>query len=126
MKTKQISAQEIAPLRISALPTRPTAPVAFGGKGYTSAEMKAAFDKLPELIIERFNSLIADVTDGGILGAIPVSIDGYSSLRELIDGISAGSLAAKTAVFDTTLTEFLAALRSDVDRLLSAVGEADK
>ena len=53
MNTKKLSEAEMAPLKIAALPTRPTAPTAYGGKGYSSIQMKEAFDKLPELIAAR-------------------------------------------------------------------------
>ena len=124
MYTKQISTEEVLPLKISALPTRPTAPIAFGGKGYTAKEMKEAFDKLPELIIEHFNSLIEDITSGSILDGIPTSVEGLATLRDLTVGLTDGALAARMTVFDTTLTSYLAALREDVDRLLDGAGEA--
>lgn len=123
MITTKISAEEAAPLRISALPTRPTAPIAFGGKGYTAAQMKEAFDKLPELIIERLNSLIEDITTGAVLDGIPTGIEGHATVRELLGGIIGGTLAARMTVFDTTLTAYLSSLREDVDRLLASVGE---
>ncbi|MBQ8381341.1 MAG: hypothetical protein IJY18_05550 [Clostridia bacterium] len=61
MKTSKITESEIADLKISSLPTRPTAPASFGGRGYTAKDMKAAFDKLPLFIIERLNSVIDDI-----------------------------------------------------------------
>ena len=66
MNTKKITDTEIASLKVSSLPTRPTAPNAFGGKGYTATEMKAAFDKLPLRIIEGFNSLIEEIENGAL------------------------------------------------------------
>ena len=70
MNTRKITESDIAPLKISSLPTRPTAPTAFGGKGYTATEMKEAFDKLPLKIIESFNSLIDDIEYGALAEAI--------------------------------------------------------
>ena len=49
MYTSKILDSEISGLKVASLPTRPTAPQSFGGKGFTAAEMKAAFDKLPLL-----------------------------------------------------------------------------
>ena len=63
MNTTKILDSEINDFKIASLPSRPTAPTAFGGKGYTSSEMKAAFDRLPLFIIERLNELIDDVTE---------------------------------------------------------------
>ena len=66
MITKKILDSEIESLKVASQPTRPTAPVAFGGKGYTATEMKAAFDKLPLRIIEEFNSLISEIENGAL------------------------------------------------------------
>ena len=62
MNTKKITDGEIADLRVASLPTRPTAPFEFGGKGYTALQMKRAFDKLPVFIVERLNLLIDDIS----------------------------------------------------------------
>ncbi len=62
MNTQNISDAEIEELKISNLPTRPTAPEHYGGAGYTARDMKAAFDRLPLFIVERLNSLIEDVS----------------------------------------------------------------
>lgn len=66
MITKKISDSEIESLKVASLPTRPTAPTAFGGKGYTAAQMKAAFDRLPLRILEEFNSLIGEIESGAL------------------------------------------------------------
>lgn len=66
MLTKKILDSEIESLKVASLPTRPTAPTAFGGKGYTSTEMKAAFDKLPLRIIEEFNTLVGEIENGAL------------------------------------------------------------
>ena len=66
MNTKKITDSEIESLKVASLPTRPTAPTAFGGKGYTATEMKQAFDKLPLRIIEGFNSLIGEIENGAL------------------------------------------------------------
>ena len=66
MTTSKISDTEIDALKVASLPTRPTAPTAFGGKGYTATEMKEAFDKLPLKIIEEFNALIDDIATGAL------------------------------------------------------------
>lgn len=119
MKTTKITSTEAEPLLIASLPTRPTAPSAFGGRGYTATEMKAAFDKLPLLIIERFNDLIGDIEGGLVCESIPTGIDGAPTLAELLRAFTAGTLASVISYRDTTLTAYLEALRSDVDRLLA-------
>lgn len=70
MTTQKITDSEIEPLKVASLPTRPTAPTAFGGKGYTATEMKEAFDKLPLRIIKEFNSLIGEIEDGTLCRAL--------------------------------------------------------
>ena len=95
MKAKKITEEEMIPLRIASLPTRPTAPVGFGGKGYTAAEMKAAFDLLPNLIAERYNDLISDVESGEILEKIPVE---GRSLAETIADLSAAVQELRAAL----------------------------
>ncbi len=66
MKTTKITESEIEALKVASLPTRPTAPTSFGGKGYTATEMKEAFDKLPLKIIDSFNGLIDDIESGAL------------------------------------------------------------
>jgi hypothetical protein len=58
MENFKIKSSDIEALKISSLPTRPTAAAAFGGKGYNATEMKEAFDKLPLHIVEKFNAFI--------------------------------------------------------------------
>lgn len=119
MKATKITSSEAEPLLISSLPTRPTAPSAFGGKGYTATEMKAAFDKLPLFIIERFNDLIDDIKNGGICESIPTEIGGAQTLAALLQAFTDGTLASVIAYKDTTLTAYLEAMRSDLDRIIS-------
>ena len=125
MKADIISENEMAPLTVASLPTRPTAPSAFGGRGYTASEMKGAFDKLPRLIVSRLNTLISDIKDGGICEDIPTGSPNLATLSEIFEGIESGSLAAAIKVFDTSLTLFLAQLRRDVDSLLSGGARDD-
>lgn len=126
MKATKITDSEREPLLIASLPTRPTAPSAFGGKGYTATDMKAAFDKLPLLIIERFNSLIEDIKSGEVCEGIPTQIEGAPTLSALLEAFTNGTLASLILHRDTTLAAYLEALRSDVDRLLLMVGEGGK
>jgi len=113
----------MAPLRVAALPTRPTAPTEYGGRGYTAREMKEAFDKLPELVAERLNLLITDVTDGEICTAIPTKIGGLDTLYDVLCGISDERLAGCMRVQGTTLAALLLEIRSELDELRAAVGE---
>ena len=79
MNTHIITDSEINQLKVASLPTRPTAPTAFGGKGYTSTEMKEAFDKLPLRIIQEFNLLVKEIKSGAV-GAYMCNIEPFRSL----------------------------------------------
>ena len=79
MNTTKITDTEIESLRVASLPTRPTAAAAFGGKGYTATEMKAAFDKLPMRIIDGFNSLIDEI-HGGAVAEVLCRLEPFASL----------------------------------------------
>ena len=120
MKSTKIKNTDIESLKVSALPTRPTAPAAFGGKGYTPAQLKEAFDALPLYIIERFNSLIEDITasaDSGIMSEMQTGIKEQHTLAKMLSDIKNGDFISYVKINDTTLGEYLASLRSDVDNL---------
>ncbi len=129
MTTKKITSEEISALAVESLPTRPTESTAFGGRGYTSTEMKAAFDRLPRLIIERFNHLIDDIEDGDILKDIKTENENMPSVSDLIDGMNDERFATAITVFGTPLKLVLHNLREDVSMLMAALGitrEADE
>ena len=126
MTTKKITESEIAPLCIASLPTRPTAPTAFGGKGMTSTEMKEAFDKLPLLAIERLNELIDDITSGRINEAIPVTGTAkLSNMLELMEGIENGALASAIKVFGSSLTITVGTILADIKKIKIRMGIED-
>ena len=118
----------MTPLRVASLPSRPTAPSSFGGKGYTSTEMKEAFDKLPNLIAERLNSLIEDVSDtaNGISASIPTAITANHTLKNMFYDITSGSFAEYLAVPGGYLSEVLTAISDELAAIRSRLGgEAD-
>ena len=117
MKAKAVTEAEMAPLRVASLPTRPTAPAALGGKGYTAKEMKEAFDRLPELAIERINDLIDDVGSGELAKSLATGITAAPTLAKLLSDLESGSLASYMGVFGTTLAAYLSKLREDVDEI---------
>ncbi len=71
MSLSEITAYEMRTLGVESLPTRPTSPREFGGRGYTPQELKQAFDRLPRLIAKRYNELVEHITDGEYLADIP-------------------------------------------------------
>lgn len=93
MQSKNLEYSEIEELKVSSLPTRPTAPGAFGGRGYNSSEMKAAFDKLPLYLFEKLKLLIEDLTAegedsyvGGYKTGIKEGHDINTLLSDIVDG----------------------------------------
>ena len=126
MNTKKITESEIAPLTIASLPTRPTAPTAFGGKGLTSTEMKEAFDRLPMLAITRLNELIDDITTGQITNAIPAFVsDNISTLEDFIESAENGELANAIMVFGIPLSTCIGKILSDIDKIKKTLGIED-
>ena len=106
MTTKKITESEISSLKVASLPTRPTAPTAYGGRGYTAGDMKAAFDKLPLFIISRFNALLDDISsddESSLASAIPTAIKDGHTLRELFSDICSGAAAEYLALDGETL-----------------------
>ena len=115
----KILAEEIEELKVSALPTRPTAPTSFGGKGYTATEMKAAFDRLPLFIIEKYNELIDSLFGLGeesITSKIPTGISEGHTLSDLLTDIRNGNFSSYLDVYGSTL----------VERMEEFIGSADE
>ena len=109
MNTKKIIAADIEDIKVSSLPSRPTAPASFGGRGYTAAQMKAAFDRLPLFIIERFNSLIEDICsegEGSLAADIPTGISDSHTLSDLFADILNGNMAGYLTLGEESLSEY--------------------
>ena len=120
MKTTKILPSETAPLKISSLPTRPTAPQGYGGCGYTAADMKAAFDKLPMLIVERFNSLIDDIfadKDESILSDLKTGLSEDHTLSDLIDDLKNGNFTSYLTLSGTDLATVIEEMRYDIENI---------
>lgn len=125
MKAKKILNQEIETNAVASLPTRPSAPSVFS-RGLTAAELKAAFDRLPKIIIERFNALLDDLAaapDESVAGEIKTGIREGHTLRALFSDIENGNLAAYLAVGDSSLAATLADIKV---RLAALEGRGDE
>lgn len=125
MKATVITNEEIDKLKVSSLPTRPTAPAAFGGRGYTAKEMKEAFDRLPLLIIERLNALINSISQVGadcLASMIPTGIIEHHTLQDLFSDILEGNILSYMYLGDVPFINHITALRADVDKLLANAG----
>ena len=125
MNTKTITPAEIEGMKISALPTRPTAPGYFGGKGYTARDIKNAFDKLPLFIIERFNALIDDITGdsgGSIAEDVKTGIKDSHTLSALFADITDGTLSTYLTVAEKPLLEQILDLKSKLNTIAKHIG----
>ena len=122
---EKILSEDIAPLRVSSLPTRPTAPTSFGGRGYTATEMKEAFDRLPLYIVERFNELIELIIGDGeesITECIPTGIREGHTLHDLIEDIKDGSFSSYLDIYGKSLLERIERLLIDVNAIKRDMG----
>ena len=134
MNARKILNSEIADLKISSLPTRPTAPSSFGGRGYTTSEMKEAFDKLPLFLVQRFNTLIEDIAstdENSLAAAILTGISENHSLKKLFEDISSGDFIEYLWLGSESLGDFyrrsvglLAAEASDTYGINSILDDA--
>lgn len=125
MKSRKITEGDIADKRVASLPTRPTAPTAFGGKGYTPTELKEAFDKLALHVVERYNELIDDIvgTPGeSISDAIKTGISDTHTLADMFSDIKDGTFIGYLRAPVGTLAEYLADLRADIDIIAARLG----
>ncbi len=114
MNTQKITSDEISDKRVSSLPTHPTSSALYGGSGLSAEEMKAAFDRLPLFIIERFNSLIDDISASGSTSAaasIPTDIADGHTLYDLFSDITNGNFASYMKIDGVTLAEIIAELK---------------
>lgn len=129
MTTKIITDAEARELKISSLPSRPTAPAAFGGRGYTATEMKAAFDKLPELIISRLNALITDIEstgDNSLAGAVKTGISDGHTLSRLFSDIQDGDFAGYLRVGDSSLDSEISSICESLAALGDRIGALEE
>ena len=124
MKATVIKDSEISELKISSLPTRPTAPKSTGGAGYGAKEMKEAFDRLPLFIIERFNALLEDVSaigEDSLAAAMKTGIRDGHTLSELFSDVTDGALAGYLIIGEKSLACHLLQIREDISELKAAV-----
>ena len=127
MTATKITNADISSLRVSSLPSRPTAPKSFGGAGYTATQLKEAFDRLPLYIISRFNELIDDITregDEGLLGSIPSGIEEGHTLADLVADIKSGNMSTYIDVLGESLAERIVAINEEMEKLRTSYGSS--
>ena len=120
MNAKKILTEEIGELTVSSLPSRPTAETPFGGRGYTANELKAAFDRLPLFIVNRFNALIDDVAALGeesLAAAIHTGIFDDHTLFHLFQDILTGRMSTYMRVLDKPLIVYIAEILERLNNL---------
>ncbi len=97
MSIQKIKESELSSLGVSALPTRPSFPSLYEGRSLSASELRAAFDRLPRLIAERFNALLesfglADGERETLAEAIATELFEGHSLADLFRDIESGAL----------------------------------
>ena len=88
--------------------------------------MKAAFDRLPVFIIEKFNSLLDDIvsTDSGSLSAsVPTGIRSAHTLKILFADIVNGVFSTYLSIGDETLAEMKIRLAYEVEKISEHIAE---
>ncbi len=116
MKAKPILTTEIDSLKISSLPSRPTAPSAFGGGGLSSKEMREAFDALSLFIINRYNNLLSDIESGELAASLVADVYDGTTLKELCELVKSNSQAF-------TLSADVADIKERLDVLEGKINE---
>ena len=118
MTIRKIYDEDIESLKVASLPSRPTAPTAFGGAGFTAKDMKGAFDRLPLFIISRLNELIDLLSDSdGVIDIIPSGIDEEHTLKDLTRDISSGRFSTYLSVLGEPLSEKILAINEKIERI---------
>lgn len=115
---QEITQEKIDELSISSLPTRPNAPTASGGAGFSAKEMKNAFDALTLHVIEKYNQLVRAVRDlgeGSISDEILTGISEGHTLLNLFDDIKNGDFASYMKVGDSTLSAEINEIRATLE-----------
>ena len=127
MNTKPILESEYAPLCIAALPSRPTASSAFGGRGYTATQLKEAFDRLPLLLIRRFNQLLSDIESqdaNSLSNTIPTGLETDHTLAQFFADVKSGTLATYLSVGEQSLFQRITEMSAALDTLVLLLGDA--
>jgi hypothetical protein len=129
MKARKIEYSDIKDIRISSLPTRPTAPRALGGMGYGASEMKEAFDRLPLYVIERYNELIESVGELGeesLAASMPTGIRDGHTVFDLCEDVRSGALAGYLSFLGMPLTKHIGELYERLDEMKKRLDALEK
>ena len=120
MTKNKITNEEIEACKIANLPTRPTSPEEFGGRGYSAAQLKAAFDALPLLICERLNGLIDDLTGGSnstLNASLKTGITEEHTLEDFFQDLTSGEAASYITVLGKTLNDTVVSIEESIAQI---------
>ena len=120
MNTTLIQSSEYEALKISSLPTSPTADVNYGGYGYSASEMKAAFDALPLFILAKLNTLITDILaepNESVAASMKTGISDSHTLSKLFEDVKDGSFASYLDVGGESLLEALVSIKNELNAI---------
>ncbi len=120
MNSTLILNSDIENLKISSLPTNPTADANHGGLGYNASAMKAAFDALPLFLVEKYNSLIRDILaepESSISGELKTGLSDNHTLASLFYDIRNGNFAAYLLFAGKSLAEHIREIKNDIEEL---------
>ncbi len=115
MTAKKISGEEIADIKVASMPTRPSEECPYSYDGYGPEEIKAAFDRLPLYIIERYNRLIDDIEAVGeesLAAVMKTGIRDGHTLNDLYTDITNGNMASYLTVGGESLSSVISKLRA--------------
>jgi hypothetical protein len=116
---EKITDEEIKRFGVANLSTTPTGKTPFGESGFTPAELRARFDKLPTYLAARFNEIIDGMADSSLANNIYV---GVGSVGQILRGLFDGGMAMNIRI--VTPTETLT-LQAAVTRLVKLLDEID-
>lgn len=114
---EKITQEKVRELSVSSLPTRPNAPNGYGGVGYSSADMKGAFDALTLHVIKAFNSLIDAIHeegDGSLADAIPTGILEDHDLAGMFRDVKNGNFASYLIIGNKSLAITLQEIKEEL------------
>ena len=139
MEIKKISAEQIYKNSMERIANRPTEASRFGRGGMDPAQLKAEYDKLAKLAIEKINEVInaihSDASEESITNIILTPIqtgdqDGeYKTLYEVMVDILGGEFASYlklNGLFEDDLQAELERLQRELELLQSLVGDGSK
>lgn len=138
MSIQKITQSEILENGVRSLSTRPSTPSLYSGNTLSAEELKAAFDKLPILIAERFNALLLSTglfdeahPADTLSDLIATGLDASHSLSNFFEDVKNGNLALYLAAngegdpLADVLAELKRAIEAKKSCSVSVEGEGD-